>query len=123
MSSLYLIPSCYNWLRYESVIFKRDKTAEFNLYVTCNGLIDYAEIFTNIISSANFILTNEIRFLLALYRASKKESINKYRFLNFVKNTMNNTRVKLSCLSTTTASAINTCFLCSIKCKYGWAVN
>lgn len=33
------------------------------------------------------------------------ESIDKYRFLNFVKNTRNNKRVQLSCLPPTSASA------------------
>jgi len=52
------------------------------------------------------ILTNGIRFLLAMYGAPKKiDSIDKYRYLSFVKNTRSNKSVKLPCLPPTSSNA------------------
>ncbi|KAL4718517.1 hypothetical protein ACJJTC_010356 [Scirpophaga incertulas] len=66
-----------------SAIFKRGKTAVFKLFEKCNDLIECAEVFKNINSSRNDIVTYGIRFLLAMYGAPKKiDSIDKYRYLS-----------------------------------------
>ncbi|GBM58493.1 Alpha-catulin [Araneus ventricosus] len=54
----------------------------------------------------DIILTNGTRFLLAMYGAPNKiDSIDKYRYLSFVKNTRNNKRIQLSCLPPTSTAA------------------
>ena len=89
-----------------SAIFKRGKIAVFKLFEKRNDLIDCAEVFTKIDSSPHDIVTNGIRFLLAMYGAPKKiDSIDKYRYLRFVKSAWNNKTVQLSCLPPTSASA------------------
>ncbi|KAL4719828.1 hypothetical protein ACJJTC_012796 [Scirpophaga incertulas] len=89
-----------------SAIFKRGKTAVFKLFEKCNDLIECAEVFKNINSSRNDIVTYGIRFLLAMYGAPKKiDSIDKYRYLRFVKSAWKNTTVQLSSLPPTSASA------------------
>ncbi|GBO42386.1 hypothetical protein AVEN_192569-1 [Araneus ventricosus] len=89
-----------------SAFFKRRKTKEFKLFVKRHDLIDCAEVFTNIGSSPDITLTNGTRFLLAMYGAPNKiASIDKYRYLTFVKNTSNNKLVQLSCLPPTFAAA------------------
>ncbi|KYN15191.1 hypothetical protein ALC57_12601 [Trachymyrmex cornetzi] len=64
------------------------------------------EVFTKIDSSPHDIVTNGIRFLLAMYGAPKKiDSIDKYRYLRFVKSAWNKKTVQLSSLPPTSASA------------------
>ena len=77
------------------------------MFETRNDLIiNCAEVFTKIDFSPQVIITNGIRFLLAIYGAPKKiDCIDKYRYLSFVKNTRNNKKVELSCLPPTSASA------------------
>ncbi|GBO16691.1 hypothetical protein AVEN_9723-1 [Araneus ventricosus] len=55
-----------------SAFFKRGKTKVFKLFEKRHDLIDCSEVFTNIGSSADIILTNGTRFLLAMYGAPKK---------------------------------------------------
>ncbi|GBO38818.1 hypothetical protein AVEN_274190-1 [Araneus ventricosus] len=89
-----------------SAFFKRGKTKVLKFFENRHDLIDCAEVFTNIGSSPDIILTNEIRFVLAVYGAPKKiDFIDKYRYLSFVKNTRNNKHVQLSCLPPTSAAA------------------
>ncbi|GBN96293.1 hypothetical protein AVEN_243499-1 [Araneus ventricosus] len=88
-----------------SAFFKRGKTKVFKLFEKCHDLFVCAEVFTNIGSSPDLILTNGIRFLLAMYGAPNKiDFIDKYRYLSFVKNTRNNKRVQFSCLPPTSAA-------------------
>ncbi|GBO00185.1 hypothetical protein AVEN_172957-1 [Araneus ventricosus] len=102
MSFLHAITGCDT----TSAFFKRGKTKVFKLFEKRHDLIDCAEVFTNIGSSPDIILTNGTRFLLAMYGAPKKiDSIDKHRFLSFVKNTRSNKRVQLSCLPQTSAAA------------------
>ncbi|GBN41199.1 hypothetical protein AVEN_170161-1 [Araneus ventricosus] len=73
---------------------------------TARGIARGRKVFTNSGSSPDIIFTNGTRFLLAMYGAPNKiDSIDKYRYLSFVKNTRNNKRVKLSCLPPTSAAA------------------
>ncbi|KAL4104439.1 hypothetical protein QTP88_019740 [Uroleucon formosanum] len=89
-----------------SALYQRSKTKVFKLFEKCQDLVDYAEVFKNIDSSPDIILTNGIRFLLAMYGAPKKiDSIDKYRYLSFVKNTRSNKSVKLPCLLPTSPAA------------------
>ncbi|GBO34389.1 hypothetical protein AVEN_207736-1 [Araneus ventricosus] len=55
-----------------SACFKRGKTKVFKLFEKRHDLIDCAEVFANIGSSPDIILTNETRFLLAMHGAPKK---------------------------------------------------
>ncbi|GBM38240.1 hypothetical protein AVEN_47337-1 [Araneus ventricosus] len=55
-----------------SAFFKRGKTKVFKLFEKCHDLINCSEVFTNIGSSPDIILTNGTRFLLAMYGAPKK---------------------------------------------------
>ncbi|GBN04671.1 hypothetical protein AVEN_31094-1 [Araneus ventricosus] len=89
-----------------SAFFKRGKTKAFKLFEKRHDLIDCVEVFTHIGSSPDIILTNGTRFLLAMYGAPNKiASIDKYRYLRFVKNTSNNKLVQVSCLPPTSAAA------------------
>ncbi|KAK9687760.1 hypothetical protein QE152_g36022 [Popillia japonica] len=55
---------------------------------------------------AHDIMTNGIKLQLGIYGAPKKiDSLDKYRYLTFVKNTRKNKRVQLSCLPPKSASA------------------
>ncbi|GBM41257.1 hypothetical protein AVEN_180549-1 [Araneus ventricosus] len=65
---LHAITGCYT----TSAFFKRGKTKVFKLFEKRHDLIDCAEVFRNIGSSPDIILTNETRFLLAIYGAPKK---------------------------------------------------
>jgi len=88
-----------------SAFYQRGKTKVFKLSEKCQDLVDCAEVFKNIDFSPD-IITNGIRFLLAMYRAPKKiDSIDKYRYLSFIKNTRSNKSVKLPCLSPTFSTA------------------
>lgn len=63
---------------------------------------------TKIHSSKHDIVTNGIRFLLALYGDPKQiDSIEKYRYLRFVKTTWNNKIVQFSCLLPISASTFH----------------
>ncbi|GBN93114.1 hypothetical protein AVEN_72877-1 [Araneus ventricosus] len=89
-----------------SAFFKRGRTKVFKLFEKRHDLIDCAEVFTNIGSSPDIILTNGSCFLLAMYGTPKKiDSIDKCRYLSFMKNTRNNKRVQLPCLPPTSAAA------------------
>lgn len=55
-----------------SALYQRDKTKVFKLFEKCQDLVDCAEVFKKIDSSPDIILTNGIRFLLAMYGAPKK---------------------------------------------------
>ncbi|GBM61027.1 hypothetical protein AVEN_264360-1 [Araneus ventricosus] len=102
MSFLHAITGCDT----TSAFFKR----VFKLFEKRHDLIDCAEVFTNIGSSPDIILTNGTRFLLAMYGAPNKiDSIDKYRYLSFVKNTRNNEPVQLSCLPPIFAAYQNLC--------------
>ncbi|GBN53156.1 hypothetical protein AVEN_74117-1 [Araneus ventricosus] len=89
-----------------SAFFKRVETKVFKLFEKRHDLIDCAEVFTNIGSSSDTILTNGTRYLLAMYGTPNKiDSIHKYRYLSSVKNTRNSKRVHLTCLPPTSAAA------------------
>ncbi|GBM22600.1 hypothetical protein AVEN_182199-1 [Araneus ventricosus] len=102
ISFLHAITGCAT----TSAFSKRGKTKVFKLFEKRHDLIDCAEVFTNIGSSSDIILTNGTRFLLAMYRTPNKiDSTDKYRYFSFVKNTRNNKRMQLSCLPPTSTAA------------------
>ncbi|GBN69822.1 hypothetical protein AVEN_121511-1 [Araneus ventricosus] len=80
-------------------------------YLKCQAYILFLHAITGCDTTSAFfkrdiILTNETRFFLAMYGASKKiDFIDKYRYLSFVKNTRNNKCAHLSCLLPTSAAA------------------
>ncbi|GBN53250.1 hypothetical protein AVEN_141561-1 [Araneus ventricosus] len=112
ISFLYAITGCDT----TSAFFRRGKTKAFKLFEKRHDLIDCAEVFTNIGSSPDIILINGTRFLLAMYGAPNKiASIDKYRYLSFVKNTSNNKLVQFSCLPPTYAAAYQ--HLCRVYCQ------
>ncbi|KAI4485934.1 hypothetical protein M0804_006423 [Polistes exclamans] len=87
-------------------MYRRGKTSVFKLFEK-NDLTNCVKVFTKIDSTPQTIITEGIRFLLAVYGAPKKITcINKYRYLTFVKNTRNKKQIQLSCLPFTSASAI-----------------
>jgi len=55
-----------------SALYQRGKTKVFQSFEKCQDLFDCAEVFKKINSSPDIILTNEIRFFLAMYGAPKK---------------------------------------------------
>ncbi|KAI4490083.1 hypothetical protein M0804_004265 [Polistes exclamans] len=113
--SLSAYPKCQNYILFlhaitgcdtSSVMYRRGKTSVFKLFEK-NDLTNCAKVFTKIDSTPQTIITEGIRFLLAVYGAPKKITcINKYRYLTFVKNTRNKKQIQLSCLPPTSASAI-----------------
>ncbi|GBM42367.1 hypothetical protein AVEN_129797-1 [Araneus ventricosus] len=127
--SLTLYPKCQTHILFlhaitgcdtTSACFKRGKTKVFKLFEKRHDLIDCAEIFTNIGSSPDIILTNETCFLLAMYGTPNKiDFIDKYRYLSFVKNTRNNKRVQLSCLPKHLLLLTNIYVVSTIKSEYG----
>lgn len=60
-----------------------------------NNLIDNAKVFTPTDSSQDIINTNGIRVLIVMYGVPKEiNSLDKYRYLNFVKNMRSNKSVQ-----------------------------
>jgi len=55
-----------------SALYQRGKTKVFKLFEKYQDLVDCTEVFKKIDSSPDIILTNGIRFLLAMYGAPKK---------------------------------------------------
>lgn len=106
MSSSYLLLHAITGCDTTSAFYLRGKTKVFKLFEKSHDLIDCAEVFKKINCSPDIILTNGIRFLLAMYGAPKKfDSIENYRYVSFVKYTRNNKNVNLSCLPPTSAAA------------------
>ncbi|KAI4493650.1 hypothetical protein M0804_001826 [Polistes exclamans] len=113
--SLSAYPKCQNYILFlhaitgcdtSSAMYRRGKTSVFKLFEK-NDLTNCAKVFTKIDSTPQTIITEGIRFLLAVYGAPKKITcINKYRNLTFVKNTRNKKQIQLSCLPPKSASAI-----------------
>lgn len=88
-----------------SAFYQRGKTKVFKLFEKYHDLVDFAEVFKNTDSSSDIILINGIHFILAMYGAPNKiDSIDRFRYLGFVKNTRSNRRVNLSCLPPITAA-------------------
>lgn len=89
-----------------SEFYQRGKTKVLKLFEKCHDLVNIAEVFRNTDSSSDIILINGIHFMLAMYGALKIiDSIDRFRYLSFLKNTRSNRRVNLSCLPPTTAAA------------------
>lgn len=67
-------------------MFRSGKTSVFKLFEK-KDLIDCAQVFSEIDSSSQAIITKGIRFLLAVYGAPKKKCkcIDKYRYLTLAK--------------------------------------
>ncbi|KAI4481113.1 hypothetical protein M0804_009739 [Polistes exclamans] len=100
--SLSAYPKCQNYILFlhaitgcdtSSAMYRRGKTSVFKLFEK-NDLTNCAKVFTKIDSTPQTIITEGIRFLLAVYGAPKKITcINKYRYLTFVKNTRNKKQI------------------------------